>query len=52
MTKKKTFNFEGKQYIFADKFVDGGVCISKDGKTIGRVHGCLGRENWNPLKLK
>jgi hypothetical protein len=44
------YTFENETYIEADKFTDGGVVISKDGKTITRLNGCLGRENWIPLK--
>jgi hypothetical protein len=47
-----TYTFEGKEYVEADQFEDGGVVISKGGKTITRLYGCLGRENWKPLKLK
>ena len=42
--------FEGKTYQPATKFTDGGVCMSKDGKTITRLNGVLGRENWIPLE--
>ena len=46
----KTIAFEGKKYQPAAKFTDGCVCISKDGKSIIRLDGVLGRENWIPLE--
>tara|TARA_R110000765_G_scaffold300625_1_gene395192 strand:- start:505 stop:666 length:162 start_codon:yes stop_codon:yes gene_type:complete len=48
---KGIFEFEGKNYIISNTFTDGGVVVSKNGKTIIRLHGVLGRENWIPLKL-
>ncbi len=47
----KVFKFEGNNYIISNTFTDGGVVVSKDGKTITRLNGVLGRENWIPLKL-
>lgn len=46
----ETIIFEDKKYIKSNKFTDGGVCMSKDGKTIIRLNGVLGRENWIPLE--
>lgn len=41
---------KGKFYKVLDKFTDGCLVISKDGKTITNLHGVLGRENWTPIE--
>lgn len=46
----KIILFQDKPYRILDKFVDGGLVISKDKTQLTNLNGVLGRENWIPIE--